>query len=560
MRNFYRPFLEREWKNLAKEISGKFLLGLSIPFPGCLTGALVCAESAKKIFGGRVIVVAGGGYVNTELRFLEEEKLFDYFDYLSFDRGYGSLEAVLKKETDPSKMTGPLYKTMYRGKNGIIIKDESINNDGNTVDDNAVLSVFPDYTGIDFSRYIRPVDDINPMFRLWSDGRWLKAYLAHGCYWNNCIFCDKSLDYIRCYKPVDTDVLFRHLLSQAASTGVRGVHLVDEACPPARLLRFAMLNREAGLPLVFWGNIRFEKSFTPDAAAILAAGGLIGVSAGIEIATEEGLNRLGKGIDLQGTVDVCAAFKEAGVLVHAYLIYGYWDQDEQEITDSAETVRQFFAQGLLDSAFWHQFVLTKHSRLYTEKKQGLHPKLKPGGDPFYDAADGKKRGKIFALNDLSFAGEKRFDRFSAPLSRLLGKWMLGETFECYYPSLPAPSVPPDLVTNLLDSYARRRDRERKAPPTGQLQRIVFLATKPLVTNAGLKWRWRFNDCSLKLKPDQTRQIVSLLETASGGYGMNAAEFYGKLETVFGGDLKCRETKRVWEKLRRQGLAVLHGYH
>ncbi|MCL2374550.1 MAG: radical SAM protein, partial [Treponema sp.] len=55
MNAFYRPMLNEEWEKLemAKGADGKdspFLLGLSIPFPGCLCAALVCAESAKQRF------------------------------------------------------------------------------------------------------------------------------------------------------------------------------------------------------------------------------------------------------------------------------------------------------------------------------------------------------------------------------------------------------------------------------------------------------------------------------------------------------------------------------
>ena len=37
------------------------------------------------------------------------------------------------------------------------------------------------------------------MHRLWSDGRWNKLTVAHGCYWKKCSFCDVSLDYIGRY-------------------------------------------------------------------------------------------------------------------------------------------------------------------------------------------------------------------------------------------------------------------------------------------------------------------------------------------------------------------------
>jgi hypothetical protein len=328
---------------------------------------------------------------------------------------------------------------------------------------------------------------------------------------------------------------------------------VDEACPPASLLRLALLNREAGLPLTFWGNVRFEKTFTTDAAAILAAGGLIGVSAGIEIAAEKGMARLDKGFDPQDAVNACAAFKEAGILVHAYCIYGYWDQDEQEIADSAETLRQFFAAGLLDSAFWHQFVLTKHSRLYAEKTDGMHQRLKPRGDPLSLPAAGKRPEKIFALNDLSFAGEERFDRFAAPLNRLLGQWMRGNTAYPVHLPLAAPSVASNLIETMLNNYARSRDKDRRAAAS-PTQNVIFLASKPFAhyTAAGaeLRWRWHFKDCVLKLRPEQAKKTVPLLETAACGNGIGEAEFFSRLESIFADD-----TKRVWNNLRRNGLAI-----
>jgi hypothetical protein len=447
---------------------------------------------------------------------------------------------------------------MYR-LDGSIIRDTSIADgkadpDGSRIDDEAAQSIFPDYTGVEFSRYINPVDDVNPMHRLWSDGRWLKAYAAHGCYWQRCSFCDTSLDYIRCYRPVNIQALFSHMVSQAEKSGIRGVHLVDEACPPAALLQLAELNRRAGLPLVFWGNIRFEKSFTSDMAAILAAGGVIGVSGGIEIATEKGFESTGKGIDLQDAVNACAAFKEAGILVHAYLIYGYWDQKDSEIIDSAEVMRQFFEQGLLDSAFWHQFILTVHSRLYAEKQNGQHPVL----HPVLQQKDTHER--IFALNDLTFEGAERFDRFNLPLDRLLGAWMRGNTSTPVQSALLAqrafdfkvqrPAVEPDTVLSLLDRYSRARDKNRRTVPSLpelKNKNVIFIPSNAVASEKGkLLWRWRYDDCSLKTA--SAREAASLLEKASNG--MNAAEFFTELEKIF-----KDETPSVWRQLRRAGLAL-----
>ena len=565
MRNFYRPLLEVEWNAIEEMAGDSFLLGCTIPFPGCLAGALACAESAKAHFGGRVVTAAGGGYVNTELRFIEEEQLFDYFDYVSFDRGYGSLDAIIRREFEDEKNDDVLYKTMYRNSQNNIVKSECINSICNTdaagknIDDEAAAAIFPDYSAVDFSRYICPVDDANPMHRLWSDGRWLKAYTAHGCYWHNCAFCDVHLDYIRSYKPVDAEALFRHLVTQAAETGVRGVHLVDEACPPASLLQLALLNREAGLPLLFWGNIRFEKTFTQDAAAILAAGGIIGVSAGIEVATEKGFARIGKGVGLAHVVNACAAFKEAGILVHAYLIYGYWDEEPGEIIDSAETMRQLFEAGLLDSAFWHQFSLTRYSRIYAEKLNGLHDDLRitePAGK------NGANK-KLFALNDILFEGAGRFDRFAAPLDRLLAQWMRGDATgpvaDAFDFKVPKPAIAPDTVSLLLDSYARKRGSA--SLPKGADERALFLGSRPFIhrgrRGAELHWRWRFADCALRRNPLQGEsseawaiEAAALLEEAAHGRGLSAGTLFTRLETIFGDD-----ANRVWKALRKQGLAV-----
>ncbi|GHV33034.1 radical SAM protein [Spirochaetia bacterium] len=594
LREFYRPLLEEQWDSLDRLLAeskdpfgspgaegvnaqGPLVIGVTIPFPGCLAGALACASSAKAHYGDRVTTICGGGYVNTELRFMEEPAFFDYFDYLSFDRGYGSLSAILEHiaQGNGAKDT-PLYKTKHRHSGHVITgpgitpapfplqppTEEShtfrlTGPPGNDIE--GIAFSVPDYSKVDFSRYLLPVDDLNPMHRLWSDGRWLKVYLAHGCYWHACAFCDVGLDYIRGFEPLEPEALYRHLQDQAEKTGVRGIHLVDEAAPPASLLRLALLNREAEQPgqlkqpLIFWGNIRFEKDFTPDLTAILAAGGLVGVSGGIEVAAEAGFKRIGKGIGLRDVINACAAFKEAGILTHAYLIYGYWDQDDQEIIDSAEILRQLFAAGLLDSAFWHKFVLTRHSRIYAEWKRGGHPELMVRGD--------ENECGAFALNDLSFEGEEQFDRFTEPLDLLLASWMANNTalpVERAFPFMvPKPGVPADLIPGLLDAYARNRDRERaETPAADQAGRVYFLGSKPVIQQRGrgtnLFWRWRLEDRRLRLTPETPAAVQALLEEAARGDGLPAADFYRELAQILGDET----AKKAWKVLREGGLAML----
>ena len=93
----------------------------------------------------------------------------------------------------------------------------------------------PDYSGLLLDRYVSVIEIVNPMHKLWSDGRWNKLTLAHGCYWGKCSFCDRSLDYIRRYEPNEVKTLVDRMEQVMAQTGEGGFHFVDEAAPPALL-------------------------------------------------------------------------------------------------------------------------------------------------------------------------------------------------------------------------------------------------------------------------------------------------------------------------------------
>jgi hypothetical protein len=306
------------------------------------------------------------------------------------------------------------------------------------------------------------------MHRIWSDGAWLKAYLAYGCYWHRCLFCDTKLDYVNCYKPVNVENLYSSLLQQAKQTGVQGVHFVDEASPPILLEKFAFLNKDSAL--TFWGNIRYEKAFSRDLADILAKGGLIGVSGGIEMACGEGLSNINKGIDIKTLIFSLAAFKEAGILTHAYMIYGYYNETSQMLIDSAETLRQLFKAGLLDSSFFHKFTLTKHSTLFAEWENGKHPDLHP----------------IFPKNsftdyELHFKGEEKSEKYGEPLSIALNAWMHGKGLDkavekWFNFPMPKPTVSKDFVDKTLEEYeiAKNQSYKEKMPSSLSPADFVWL--------------------------------------------------------------------------------------
>lgn len=454
------------------------LFCISVPFAGCFAPALSICRTLRSDYGDKAIISLGGGYINTELRGIQEKKLFDYVDFISYDRGYGSYIDLIN--SDFARDGREYYKTAYLHDGKIINtadrdkanKDEKDIKDKQdaiaVLEEKCTLATFPDYSDIDFSLYPRLADDANPMHRIWSDGSWLKAYMAHGCYWHKCAFCDTTLDYVCSYKRLDCKKLYAHLSEQARKTGIYGIHFVDEACPPRSLVEFASENTTVPSTksqgrLTFWGNIRFEKSFTRDIADFLSYGGLIGVSGGIEIATGSGLEKVNKGTDLESLIGACCAFKEAGILVHAYMIYGFYSESTQDTINSMEVLRQMFEAGLLDGSFWHKFVLTKHSTLFTEWKEGKHPDLKPILDIDVSDADNKHK-PWFAQNDIHFEGEEKYEKFDYGLNLALNDWMHGENLTrpvqtWFNFPVPKPSIPRDYIEHFINKYEEKKNRE-----------------------------------------------------------------------------------------------------
>lgn len=202
---------------------------------------------------------------------------------------------------------------------------------------------------------------LNPVSRLWTGYFWNKLTLAHGCYWHRCSFCDTSLDYIGRYETKRAEALVDQMETIARETGSDGFHFVDEAAPPAllRALSEELLRRNKKYR--WWGNIRFDKAFTPKLTKTMARAGCIAVTGGLEVASPRVLELIEKGVSVEQVARVTKAFRGAGIFVHAYLMYGFPTETAQETVDSLEVVRQLFQNDCLQSAFWHRFAATVHS-------------------------------------------------------------------------------------------------------------------------------------------------------------------------------------------------------
>ena len=337
------------------------VVALSVPFPGNLFAALKCGQRIKQHFP-KIKIILGGGYANTELRSLADERVFDYLDYVSLDDGEAPFQFFL--EYLEGKRERQQLKRIFSKSNEVVC----YNNGSTELDIPQRETGTPDYSDFDLQQYLSVIEIINPMHRLWSDGRWNKLTLAHGCYWGKCTFCDVSLDYIQRYEPLTASLLCDRIETIINQTGQNGFHFVDEAAPPALMRDLAIEIIRRDLTVIWWTNIRFEKSFTTDLCRLLKASGCIAVSGGLEVASDRLLDKMKKGVTVAQVARVANAFTESGIMVHAYLMYAFPTQTEQETIDSLEMVRQMFEEGVIQSGFWHQFAMTAHSPV------GLNPK------------------------------------------------------------------------------------------------------------------------------------------------------------------------------------------
>ena len=330
------------------------LVLLSVPFPGAMYAALRIAQTIKQHYPN-IKIGLGGGYVNTELRELTDPRLFDFVDFITLDSGERPLLTLLE-HLNGKRSAERLVRTFIRTASNEV---RYINWQEPDVPFEEVGTATWD--GLPLNSYLSLLDMLNPMHRLWSDGRWNKLTVAHGCYWKKCSFCDVSLDYISRYETASASLLADRIEAIVAETGQTGFHFVDEAAPPKILKALAEELIRRKVVISWWGNIRFEKTFTPELSELLAQSGCIAMSGGLEVASDRLLDLMKKGVSVEQVAQVTKGFSDAGILVHAYLMYGFPTQTVQETVDSLEYVRQLFENGCIQSGFFHRFTCTVHS-------------------------------------------------------------------------------------------------------------------------------------------------------------------------------------------------------
>lgn len=432
------------------------LVCITCPFPGNLLGGLRFGKWIAENRPG-VARALGGGYPSTSLRQIEDPRIFEFIDYLVLDDGEVPLQQICAALEGADV---PLHNTFTAEANEVVFHPPTCST--------PKFADFPDpdFAGFDFDRYVNLIYRRNHVSRLMTMGSWLKVTAAHGCYWKKCNFCDIHLPYIGDYDPLPASRLADQMDRIAEQTGKTGFHFTDEAAPPKLLVNLALELLRRRRSYHFWGNVRYDKAFTPDVCRLLAAAGMVGVTGGIEVAHDSMLQQIGKGINISQLVEVLDAFSGAGFQTHGYLIYGFPGETPQTCIDGVEVLRQLMQRRLLHSGFFHNLSVTAHSPM------GRNPEL------FKVRLHDEFRG--FGRYSIPFEyadGERHTSQDFQALQRVINAYAKGgyldqdvnETVRHFGgAAFPAPSIP---VTFVDDVVAKPRSHKRRG-------RMCWLGGKP----------------------------------------------------------------------------------
>lgn len=514
-------------------------VAFSVPFPGNLYGALKCAQFIKSNYPD-ISVWMGGGYPNTELRSLKDPRVFEYVDYITLDDGEAPVRLLL--DHIAGNIPQEELKRTFLRKDG---KVKWVNN-SQVKDIPQRETGTPDYSDLLIRDYLSVIEVANPMHRLWSDGRWNKLTLAHGCYWGKCTFCDISLDYIQRYEPINASILCDRIEEIIAQTGQNGFHFVDEAAPPALMRDLAIEILKRGLSVTWWTNIRFESSFSADLCRLLRASGCIAVSGGLEVASDRLLDLIKKGVTVAQVAQVCNHFTQSGIMVHAYLMYGFPTQTAQETIDSLEMVRQLFESGVLQSGFWHRFAMTAHSPV------GLNPQS-------FQVKNLYPHPGTFANNELAHEDPSgaNHDLFGEGLKKSLFNYMHGVGFEIPLGDWFETKVP---STSIPKKYIQRQVTEEPELVYKDQLRILWIGELPeLVTldedNVDLIFSGKKEDFALELPVEFGEWILQMLEEINYNQPLKRLNVIRENYEVNYGDFQELIESEVWQILKENGLLI-----
>jgi len=276
----FEPLIEEELKSICK--SGCSIIGLSVSFSSQLPFALLIAKLIKK-YNSKINVVFGGSLFDPKN---------DEYKYLS-DPGL-SVDKVI---------AGP-------GENALLSLCLCVD------EPYEVIECIPDFSDVKWEQYYTD-----------SDTRCMPFSFRTSCYYGKCRFCNgDDISGIRKLDDNTINVTMRALRKIVAKHRITHVYFTDAAILPRELLKISKLIGNA----FRWGiNARADKGLT-DILPQLASNGCSMLRIGFESGSQNVLDAMLKGTNIDEYNRFLSVAKQCGIRVHAYIMFGFPGETDED--------------------------------------------------------------------------------------------------------------------------------------------------------------------------------------------------------------------------------------
>ncbi len=299
--NIFFPFFEKHLPALLSDYKEQWL-GISLNYLSQALPAIALTGYLKKEFPSLKIVV-GGGLITSWMRSPGWINPFwGLFDEMIAGQGELPLLKLLTKK-DHSE---PEYHA-------------------------------PDYTDLSLNNYFAP-------------GLILPYSASTGCYWNRCSFCPEKAEGSP-YDKLSSDQSMADLKKLIDKFKPTLIHLLDNAVAPSLMKR--MIQKPLGTDWYGFARVTPELS-DPAFCKELRNSGCVMLKLGIESGSQEVLDAMDKGIDLQLVEESLTALYQAGISTYVYLLFGTPSESIAEARQTLDfTVRNAKAITFLNLAVFN---------------------------------------------------------------------------------------------------------------------------------------------------------------------------------------------------------------
>ena len=290
-----------------RDASGFDNIGLSISYEMQLIPALIIAREIKKHSPLCRVVFGGSFFYNYESAFLNVFCSVNFIDDVVIGSGELFFRAI---ETNSVEQIEGLKIREFDGKRIIDARAAS-----------APTVYLPDFSDIDNEKYP-------------CESKAFPYMINNRCYYGKCKFCngDRVTEDIQ---SKNTEKAFEAISQIASKIGIKNTYIVDAALSPKALSVISKMYIDKDIHWI--ANARFDKPLLEDGLMEgIAANGCEMLRFGLESGSQQVLNSMNKGTDIETAEKILKAAHFCGIKNHVYLMFGYIGETED---NRLETLR-----------------------------------------------------------------------------------------------------------------------------------------------------------------------------------------------------------------------------